>query len=77
MESIMRSKAELIEIYGVEGVRERSPGRLQVMEEHAGRKMVWVDEEDALPPVEPSDPVVVSEADLDLGFEDEDGEDEE
>lgn len=39
--------------------------------------MVWVDEEDALPPVEPSDPVVVSEADLDLGFEDEDGEDEE
>lgn len=54
----LRSKEQLIDIYGEENVREHM-GRLQVQEEHfqnpGGRVLEWVEADQALPPSDPSD----------------------
>lgn len=60
----MRTKEQLIEIYGESNVREFK-GRLQVLETHfqnpGGRVDEWVEETNALPPVEVSDPVILDD----------------
>lgn len=64
-ERSLRTKAELIDIYGIESVREVK-GRLQVFEQHflqpGGSVFEWVEAENALPPAELSNPVTFQDA---------------